>query len=78
MSNYSHRRSLFGDFFLKTTAFEKAPTGRTYEFQKRHPNEEEGDDGDGNEEGNNFVGHGIISEASHGGGLTMGGGDSLN
>ena len=72
VSNDSHRSSLFGDFSLKTPPLEKASAGWTDEVEQRHPYKEQGDDGDGNEEGDDFVRHGIVSEASQGGGLTMG------
>ena len=51
---------------MKTPPFEKARAGRTDEFEQRHPYKEQGDDGDGNEEGNDVIGHGIFSEASQG------------
>jgi hypothetical protein len=63
---------------LRTQPFKIAPAWRTDEVEQRHPNEEQGDDGEGNNESDDFVGHGIFSEASRGGGLTMGGGGSLN
>jgi hypothetical protein len=47
-----------------TQAFEKTTTGRTDEVEQRHPDDAQGDDGDGNEESDDFIRHGIISEAS--------------
>ena len=62
MSNYSHRRSLLGDLLLKTTLFEKSPARRTDEVEQRHPYEEQGDDGDGDDQGKNFVRHDFLRD----------------
>jgi hypothetical protein len=76
--NRPHGRSLFRGVFLKTPAFKKASAWWTDGIEKRYPHEEQGDDGDCNEEGNDFVRHGIVSEASQRGDLTMGKWHSLN
>jgi hypothetical protein len=60
MSNHSCGRSSIRYCFLKPPAFKKASTGRTDEVEQRHPCEEQGDDGDGNGESNDFVRH-VIS-----------------
>jgi len=47
-----------------TPAFKKTTAGRTDEVEQRHPDDAQGDDGDGSDESDDFIGHGIISEAS--------------
>ena len=47
---------------MKTPPFEKAPAGRTNEVEQWHPYEEQGDDGDGNDEGNDFVRHNFLRD----------------
>lgn len=69
MSNYSHRSLLLGDFFLKAEPFEKAAAGRTNEVEERHPYEEQGDDGDGNNNGDDFVRHDFLREPYRAAGL---------
>src|SRR5258708_1164724 len=64
LSDCPHGRLLSGHGCSMTPAFEKARAWRTDEVEQRHPNKTEGDDGDGNEDGSDFIGHGIISEAS--------------
>jgi hypothetical protein len=60
VSNHTYGRSSFRYFFLKPPAFKKASAGRTDEVEQRHPHEEQGDDGDGDGESNDFVRH-VIS-----------------
>jgi hypothetical protein len=60
--NHSGRGSRFVRLFLMTQPFKKASAWWTDEVEQRHPNEEQGDDGDGNDDSNGFIGHRIVSE----------------
>jgi hypothetical protein len=47
---------------LTTAAFEKASAGWTDKVEQWHPYEEQSDDGDGNDEGNDFVRHNFLRD----------------
>jgi hypothetical protein len=59
--NYSYRSSRFG-WVLLTSAFEKPSAGRADKVEQRHPYKEQGDDGDRNDEGNDFVRHNFLRD----------------
>ena len=61
MRNYADWNSRFG-WVLLTTAFEKTHAGRADEVEQRYPYEEQGDDGDRNDEGNDFVRHNFLRD----------------
>ena len=58
----------FVSFSFKTPPRKKAPARWADEVEQRHPREEQGDDGDGDEDSNDIFRHGIL-QASLGGGL---------
>jgi hypothetical protein len=47
----------FACFLLKTPPSKETCAWRTDEAEKRHPSEDQSDEGDGNHEGNELVGH---------------------